>query len=182
MAQILIPGGGVLHETSTRELLLPGGGVFHETAGAPPIPPTVTAMPTRTRSGLLLEPADTGINAQLIAALATFDGPIIPWALARQIRGVTFFFDHAGTSTDADVLLRGVTLDGQTFVKTAAAIWSTIDRDSMAFVEGNNGVATVGTITLTETPQIFSPYMRLSVINNDAANSVTVSLRALLME
>lgn len=181
MAQILLPGGGVLHETDTTDVLLPGGGVIHQDVGAPPDVPVV-AMPTRLRSGLLLAPADTGIDAEVIAAATVFDGPIIPWSAGRKIRGATFFFDHTGPSTDADVLLRGVLLDGQTFAKAAAAIWNTIDRDSIAFIEGNNGVATVGTITLSETPQIFSPYMRLSIDNVDGVNALTVSLRVILLE
>lgn len=142
-------------------------------------------MATRLPGGLWYEPADLGVNAVVIAPTLNVVGNIVPWCAACKFSRVGMFLEfNAGTGTPLDVRLRAFDIDGQLAISFSdGMIWNNIPNnpDAVLWIGDNTPRARVGTIATTSTAvPLVSPFAQFQVVNQDAANAVTVSLRVLL--
>lgn len=129
---------------------------------------------------LWYEPADLGFNAQVIGASSFVTGKIVPWAAALRFTTIIFHLSYTGTAASITCRYRGLDQNGLTFLNSTANVWSIVQGSGFFYWCSNNQPrASVGVVVATVVGDLQgSPYMQFDILNNDAANSATVTMRA----
>lgn len=135
-------------------------------------------------AGVLYEPADTGFNNTLIAALGTVNGNVLAWCARARARTIVLFFEIV-SGISVNFTLHGVTfdIDGQSAIVLSQSLWTVIAADAAAWSFDSTSRATSGTFAAAAVPVLFgAPYLRLDVENVDAVNAGNVTVRVLLKD
>ncbi len=134
--------------------------------------------------GLFYEPDDLGFNNTLIGTSTSVAGNIVPWRSAFAFSRVSFFVDRvSGSGADTRLNMRALDIDGQTGLSPILSLVTLMSIDAVSIFSGNHetprttgGTAQVNQLGLAIGP----PWVEFTIQNNDAVNTVNITLRALL--
>ena len=132
--------------------------------------------------GLRYSGVALGFNNQLIGIGATVQGPIVPWRTRHPIWSASILYDKvSGASSSVNLQIAGFDFDGVTGIGGFTSFLNTVPDDAFAYVVHGAITASGGT-TVAAGAQIIldAPYARFRVINNDALNTVNVTLQIIL--
>jgi hypothetical protein len=137
--------------------------------------------------GVWLQPADLGFDAAVIAGAGNLNGLVIPWAASYRFRRMNFWLRLTGAVINASLRLnQELDFDGVTVLRSGlTGFWNNATASGAMCASASlvTSLASVGAVTAAVLPMLWgAPYLQFNVLNNDALNAVTVTLRVGLFE
>lgn len=148
----------------------------------------------RFPGGIFYEPADLGVNALAVAANTTVSGNILPLAAAFRAHSYLCIIDGAGPSVNVQPRFNIVDIDGQTIFGAPDDLIIATGFDPSLASAGHilvaeptdNAVSSASSANITghaNAPLLLgAPYFRPRILNADAVNAATITLRIWLFE